>query len=159
MTSHMDKKAMKKAYKEKELKEFKESLPMKETDFLPLFDFLDHELGQTECAGDLSLLQKYCVKENLDYPSLKEWFKKYGGFCDCEILANVEDQFYYLEKPAIPKIQPGKLQTEQRIKLNELTTDFGFAIKKIPSPWILTAISRGNTTNYQFQIQCRLVKL
>lgn len=148
----MDKKAMKKAYKEKALKEFKESSTMKETAFLPLFDFLDNELEQTECAGDLSLLEKYCVKGNLDFVSLKEWFKKYGGFCDCEILANVEEQFYYLQKPAIPKIQSGKLQTEQRIKLNELTTDFGFSIKKVPSPWILTAISKSNTINYQFKI-------
>ncbi|NDV94296.1 DUF2695 domain-containing protein [Dysgonomonas sp. 521] len=148
----MDKKAMKKAFKEKEMREFRESLPMKETDFLPLFDFLDNELTQTECAGNLSLLEKYCAKEKLDFISLKEWFRKYGGYCDCEILGNVEEQFYYLEKPEISKIQPKKSQAEQRIKLNELTTDFGFSIKKVPSPWILTAISRDNVTNYQFQI-------
>jgi hypothetical protein len=148
----MDKKELKKAYKENELREFKESLPMKETDFLLLFDFLDNELDQTECAGNLLFLEKYCVKENLDFTSLKEWFKKYGGFCDCEILANVGEQFYYLKKSATPKAQPKKLQKEQRIKLNELTTDFGFSIKKVPAPWILTAISKGNTTNYQFQI-------
>lgn len=148
----MDKKAMKKAFKEKEQRAFRESLPMKDTDFPPLFDFLDNELDQTECANDLSLLKKYCVKENLDFDSLKEWFKKHGGYCDCEILANVEELFYYLEKPAIPIIQSKKTQTEQRTKLDTLTTDFGFSIGKVPSPWILTAISKDNTLFYQFKI-------
>lgn len=148
----MDKKAMKKAFKENELKKFRDSLPMKETAFLPLFDFLDIELDQTECAGDLSLLKKYCTMENIEFHPLKEWLKRYGGYCDCEILANVKEKFYYLEKKVIPKIQSKKLYTEQRIKLTELTTDFGFSIKKISPPWILTAILKDTTISYQFKI-------
>ena len=151
----MDKKAkktLKKEFKENELKAFRESLPMKETDFLPLFDFLDNELSENECKNDCSLLEKYCKKKKLDFATLTEWFKKHGGFCDCEILGNVEEQFYYLEKPTIPKIQPKKVQTVQRQKLDTLTTDFGFSIKKVPSPWILIATSQGDETTYQFQI-------
>ena len=79
-------------------KEFKESLPMKETDFPPLFDFLDNELSENDCQGDCSLLERYCKEKKLDFTTLTEWFKKYGGFCDCEILLNVEGQFHYLEK-------------------------------------------------------------
>jgi len=145
------KKALRNEFKEKELKAFRESLPMKETDFLPLFDFLDNELSENECSGDCSLLEKYCKKEKLDFATLSEWFKKHSGFCDCEILGNVEEQFYYLEKP-IPKVQPKKIQTVQRQKLDTLTTDFGFSIKKVPSPWILIAASQGDKTTYQFQI-------
>ncbi|MDR2920349.1 MAG: DUF2695 domain-containing protein [Tannerella sp.] len=145
-------KALKKEFKEKELKAFRESLPMKETDFLPLFDFLDSELSENGCRDDFSLLEKYCKKKKLDASALEKWFKEHGGFCDCEIFANVEEQFRYLEKPATPGIQPQKVQTVQRQKLDSLTTDFGFSIKKIPSPWILTAISQGNEITYQFQI-------
>ena len=94
-----EKKALTKEFKEKELKAFRESLPMKETDFPPLFDFLDNELSENDCQGDCSLLEKYCKEKNLDFITLTEWFKKYGGFCDCEILVNVEEQFHYLEKP------------------------------------------------------------
>jgi len=147
----MDKRAFKKAYKERELKTFKESLPMKEIDFLPLFDFLNSELPQNRCQHDFSLLESYCKKKGLDFSVLVEWLKKQGGFCDCEILANVEEQFEYLTKPT-PKIQPKSTQTAQRQKLDTLTTDCGFSINRVPAPWILIATSQGDRTTYQFQI-------
>ena len=147
----MDNKALKKVYKERELKAFKESLPMKEVDFFPLFDFLDSELQKNGCQHDFSLLESYCKEKGLDFSVLAEWLKEQGGFCDCEILANVEEQFEYLTKPT-PKIQPKATQTVQRQKLDTLTTDFGFSIKRVPVPWILVATSQGDKTTYQFQI-------
>ena len=143
----------KKAYKEKELKAFRETLPMKEVDFLPLFDFLDSELSKNDCQHDFSILESYCKRKELDFSVLAEWFKEQGGFCDCEIIANVEEQFEYLTKPT-PKIQPQPTPTPtiQRQKLDTLTTDFGFSIKRVPSPWILIATSQGDRTIYQFQI-------
>ena len=146
------KKAFRKEFEENEKKAFIDSLPMKETDFPPLFDFLDNELSANECQEDFSSLKKYCEKENLNFDALSEWFKKHGGYCDCEIIANVEELFYYLEKPAIPKVQPKKVQTIQRQKLDTLTTDFGFSINKVPSPWVLIAITQGDAITYQFQI-------
>ena len=147
----MDKKTLKKEYKERELKAFRENLPMKEVDFLPLFDFLDSKLSENDCQHDFSLLESYCKQKGLNFSVLVEWFKEQGGFCDCEIIANVEEQFEYLTKPT-PKIQSKPTQTVQRQKLDTLTTDFGFSIKKVPAPWILIATSQGNSTTYQFQI-------
>jgi len=147
----MDKKAFKKVSKERELKAFKESLPMKEIDFLPLFDFLNGELPKIGCQHDFSLLESYCKEKELDFSVLVEWLKEQGGFCDCEILANVEEQFEYLTKPT-RKIKHKLTQTVQRQKLDTLTNDCGFSIKKVPVPWILVEISQGDRTNYQFQI-------
>ena len=135
----------------KELKAFRESLPMKEMDFLPLFDFLDSELSQNNCQHDFSLLENYCKQKELDFFALAKWFKEQGGFCDCEIIANVEEQFEYLTKPTT-KIQPKHAKTVLQQKLDTLTTDFGFSIKQVPAPWILIATSQGDRTTYQFQI-------
>jgi hypothetical protein len=146
-----DKKALKKAFKEAELKAFRETLPMKEDDFLPLFDFLDSELSENECKNDFTLLESYCKQNKLDFHSLAQWFRGQGGYCDCEIIANVEEQFQYLTKPT-PTIQPKPKQAIQRQKLDTLTTEFGFSIKQVPAPWILIATSQNDKTIYQFQI-------
>ena len=75
----MDKKALKKEYKERELKVFRENLPMIEVDFLPLFDFLDSELSENDCQHDFSLLESYCKQKGLNFSVLVEWFKEQGG--------------------------------------------------------------------------------
>ena len=146
-----DKKALKKAFKEAELKAFRETLPMNEMDFLPLFDYLDNALSANECKNDFTLLESYCKQERYDFQILAKWFKGQGGYCDCEVLGNVEEKFAYLTKP-VPIIQPKQTQTIQRQKLDTLTTDFGFSIKKVPAPWILSAITQNDKTIYQFQI-------
>lgn len=149
----VDKKVMKKAFKEKEQREFEESLPMKGSDFLLLFDFLDKELDETDCDGGLSLLNKYCKQQNVNFDMLKNWFRQYGGFCDCEILGNVEEKFYYLTKHKVTIIQDNKKRkAEERTKLNSLSTDFGFSIHKVPSPWSLISILKNNVLHYQFQL-------
>jgi len=146
-----DKKALRKAFKEAELTEFRKSLPMNEDDFLPLFNFLDSALSENDCKNDFTLLESYCKQKELDFSALAQWFKGQGGYCDCEIYANVEEKFAYLTKP-IPKIQPTPTRTIQQQKLDTLTTDFGFSIKRVPAPWILIATSQKNKTIYQFQI-------
>jgi len=145
------KKALKNAFKEAELKAFRETLPMNEMDFLPLFDFLDNALSENECKNDFTLLESYCKQEKLDFPSLAQWFREQGGYCDCEIYGNVEEKFAYLTKP-ISTIQPKPTRTIQRQKLDTLSTEFGFSIKQVPEPWILIATSQNDKTIYQFQI-------
>jgi hypothetical protein len=146
-----DKKALRNAFKDAELKAFRETLPMKEDDFLPLFDFLDGALSENECKNDFTLLESYCKQKKLDFPALAQWFRGQGGYCDCEIYGNVEEKFAYLTKP-IPTIHPKPTQTIQQQKLDALTTDFGFSIKRVPAPWILIATSQDNRITYQFQI-------
>ncbi len=50
-----------------------------------------------------------------------------------------------------PSVQPGA--TRRKKKLNELITDSGFVIKKVPSPWLLYASTiNKEEIRYQFQI-------
>lgn len=149
----MDKKKRKeileKLNKEK-LIEFKPSLPINENTFSKLFDFLDDELKKHGCDHS-SLLTKTFLQKNgvSNIIEVTEWLAQNGGYCDCEILANVEDSFNYFNQPKINPI-PKKDIHEQ--KINSLKTDFDFCIEKVPSPWSLIEITAKNSKEYQFQI-------
>ena len=74
--------------------EFENGLPMSRDNFKKLFDYLDTELNDKSC-DDTNRLTKTFLKqisvENID--EILEWLADKGGYCDCEILANVEEQF------------------------------------------------------------------
>jgi hypothetical protein len=135
---------------EKELIEFRNGLPVEENIFPKLFDFLDAELGKKGCNHSTILTKTFLEKNELSNSTdVIEWLADNGGFCDCEILANVEDLFEYLNPP-IKKPFPSNQIKKQ--KLDSLKTDFGFCIEKIPSPWTLTETISGNGKVYNFQI-------
>lgn len=57
-----------------------------------LFDYLNERLSTEDCKNDLTMtiafLKKHGVK-NLD--NAIAWLQSKGGYCDCEVLANVEE--------------------------------------------------------------------
>ncbi|MBL0736366.1 DUF2695 domain-containing protein [Flavobacterium sp. GN10] len=148
----MDKKKRKeildKLYKEK-LIEFRQSLPFDENIFPKLFDYLDNELIIYGC-NHTSLITETFLQKNgiLNVIEVIEWLAKNGGYCDCEILANVEDLFDYLNPPKI-NTTPKKEVSKQ--KINSLETDFGFCIERVPSPWNLIETTATNSKEYFFQ--------
>jgi len=88
-----------KAIKEKELAEFRQKLPMPEDKFIRLFELLDAEIHAHGCDHDLKLTKQ--ILSNLDVKdvsSVLTWLKEQGGYCDCEVMMNVEQKFEYLEK-------------------------------------------------------------
>lgn len=134
----------------KNLADFRKGLPIDEKIFPRLFDFLDVELGKSGCGHNTLLTKKFLDSNGVkNTTAVIDWLANNGGFCDCEILANVEDQFQYLNslisKPA------SKTQIKKQ-KLNSLKTDFGFCIHQVPSPWILTETIVGEQSTYTFQI-------
>jgi hypothetical protein len=134
---------------EKELVEFKSGLPIDENTFPELFDYLDSQLSKKGCDHTTILTRTFLDKKGVSNTAqIMKWLADNGGFCDCEVLANVEDLFDYL-KPTLEK----SFQTNQikKQKLNSLKTNCGFFIEKIPSPWILTEIISENDKSYNFQ--------
>lgn len=78
----------------KAAKEFEDSLPMSRDNFKKLFDYLDTALNDKGCADTNALTKSFLEQigaSNLD--GILEWLADKGGYCDCEILANVEEQF------------------------------------------------------------------
>jgi len=72
--------------------EFEKALPMSRESFQLLFDFLDSELS--ECDDTLKLTQKFFEKNKIANVDLViQWMEEHGGYCDCEVLANIEEEF------------------------------------------------------------------
>jgi hypothetical protein len=76
----------------REKKDFEESLPISRQTFHNLFDFLDEKL--VKCDDDLTLTDAFLMDNHISNISeVKLWLQEHGGYCDCEVLANVEEQF------------------------------------------------------------------
>ena len=73
---------------------FENSLPMDRKYFKNLFDFLDKELEGKGCDHTSLLTQTFLTHHKIENADkILEWLSEKGGYCDCEILANVEEQF------------------------------------------------------------------
>lgn len=57
------------------------------------FNYLDQELSVHGCDHTLRFTKQFATDHKIDFTALKLWLSKYGGYCDCEALANVEDHF------------------------------------------------------------------
>jgi hypothetical protein len=63
--------------------------------FKNLFDYLDLALQKEECNDDHTLTIKFLSSIGLENSDVVGWLIDNNGFCDCETLANVEEQFEY----------------------------------------------------------------
>ena len=74
--------------------EFEESLPVSREIFKKLFDFLDEKLEEHDCDDSLNLTNKFLETNHIEnIEEVENWLKENGGFCDCEVLYNVEEKF------------------------------------------------------------------
>lgn len=88
-----EQKKLKQEYKAQQEKLFLESLPMEEELFLELFNYLDGK-GETEgCENDFRLTKAFLKDKNVDIEKVIQFLEDNGGFCDCEVLYNVEELF------------------------------------------------------------------
>jgi hypothetical protein len=75
-------------------KQFEDNLPMSLDKFKKLFDYLDKELSGKECDHTNNLTKEYLNKigqNNVE--AILEWLSNNNGYCDCEILENIEELF------------------------------------------------------------------
>ena len=87
-------KQIKKELREKAKLEFENSLPTSKAKFTQLFDYLDEKLGEYDCDDSLRLTTAFLQEnkvENID--QINNWLRENGGYCDCEVINNVEEMF------------------------------------------------------------------
>jgi hypothetical protein len=78
------------SFKQKE--SFEKILPLPLSTFRELFDFLNKKL--IECDYTLKLTESFLAANGIDnIAKVIDWLEDHGGHCDCEVLANVEEQF------------------------------------------------------------------
>lgn len=87
-------KQINKELREKDAILFENSLPVSREEFQNLFDFLDTEIGENGCDDTLKITKEFLVTNHINnIPEIESWLRENGGFCDCEVLYNVEELF------------------------------------------------------------------
>jgi hypothetical protein len=92
MVEQERKRELKKALKEKERAEKLASLPLSANDLYDLFTWLDRE-DAPACDNTLRETIEFLQERKLDVDKVGAWLREHSGFCDCEVVYNVEDKF------------------------------------------------------------------
>jgi hypothetical protein len=77
---------------ERKRQEAESRMPLSKEDLAALFDHLDQALAEG-CDHSLRLTRAFLASRSLTESAIVPWLGEYGGFCDCEVLANVEDSW------------------------------------------------------------------
>lgn len=77
-----------------ERERFIENLPAGREKLENLFDYLDVRLSKNDCEHDLKFTMQFLMENRLDMPKFMSWLNENGAYCDCEILNNVEPQWF-----------------------------------------------------------------
>ena len=92
MAKDSNKDELKKAWREQERQKLIASIPLPLQDLRDLFEYLDSE-GAEECNHTLRVTTAFLQQRELDVERIIAWLGELGGYCDCEVLANVGGEF------------------------------------------------------------------
>jgi hypothetical protein len=80
---------LKKAWKAEQQRSAEANLPIAKARLLDLFQSIEVRLEADPCDHSLRHTQTWAVENGIDFESLRSWAEEFGGFCDCEVVANV----------------------------------------------------------------------
>jgi hypothetical protein len=85
--------AMLRDLKQRQLAEREARMPLPRSDLSALFAFLDARFELEDCDHTLRLTRQFLREHSLPEEPVLAWLREYGGFCDCEVLGNVESEW------------------------------------------------------------------
>jgi len=94
-----------------------------------LLDHLDANLKS--CDHTTKLTEIFLHVEMLDKDTVLPWLTDQGGYCDCEVLYNLEDLADSFRESPLPPKRKAKSKRAPR----DLTTITGWNFKALPQPW------------------------
>jgi len=77
-----------------ERERFVEALPAKQEEIENLFDYLDRRLKDESCVHNLRFTMQFLMEKRLNMPKVMSWLNENGGYCDCEVLQNIEPGWF-----------------------------------------------------------------
>jgi hypothetical protein len=87
------KKQMLHLWREQERKTARSRLPLSPSELRALFDMLNLELPCQGCDHSRRITLSWLEGRGHDVERVFAWLDETGGFCDCEVLANSEQDF------------------------------------------------------------------
>jgi len=76
--------------RDEERQKTREAFPASAVALKKLFNFLDETLQTQDCDDTLRFTREFIARNGLDEKEMVTWLKENGGYCDCEVLDNVE---------------------------------------------------------------------
>ena len=86
------KRKLKDLWKKSEGEKLETSIPIPKPDLKALFDFLDRE-NPPACDHTLRETIQFLKGRGIDPQKVIPWLQEHGGYCDCEVIYNVEEKF------------------------------------------------------------------
>jgi hypothetical protein len=88
------KRELKHRWREGQRAEARAALPLPFGQLKAMFGMLDTELPRQGCDHTRRLTRRWLEEQGHDAEPVFAWLDQVGGFCDCEVLANVEQYVY-----------------------------------------------------------------
>lgn len=104
-------------------------MPLSPGQLNSLLDYLDANLKG--CDHTTKLTDIFLHVEKLQKGPVLEWLRDHGGYCDCEVLMNLEDLADSLQDRPPPQRPPKKKKNEPR----DLASVTGWNLSSLPKPW------------------------
>ena len=124
------------------------TMPLSIDDLNSLLDHLDVALES--CDHSSIMTKSFLRSRKIDEEKAIPWLEERGGYCDCEVLANLEDLAESLkDRPQRNEVRPKKKIGEPR----GLKLVAGFDLSSLPKPWHIT-----NLFNHEEPIEIQLGK-
>lgn len=125
------KKAALKHWKHAERADQIAGMPLSPEKLHKLLEFLDANLKA--CDHTTKLTTIFLHSEQLEKNNVLSWLGERGGYCDCEVLANLADiDDSSQARPPVPQIVARQKQNRTSRSLDTAT---GWDLAKLPSPW------------------------
>ena len=86
-------KALLRSLREAERKTKAAKLPLVPAQMRALFDFVDKALQESACDYSLRHTLTFIESQQLAKDPVLEWLREAGGYCDCEVILNAEEEF------------------------------------------------------------------
>lgn len=83
--------ALKKEFKDKERELIFSSLPVSPDALTGLFDHVEVRVQENDCDETLRFSIEFAEQSYWEVNKITEWLRANGGYCDCEVLMNVEE--------------------------------------------------------------------
>jgi hypothetical protein len=106
-------------------------MPLSPEQLHRLLDYLDANLKT--CDHTTKLTAIFLHVEQLETDKVLSWLGEHGGYCDCEVLANLADLDDLLQAPPpVPRILAAQKQNRTPRGLDTVT---GWNLANLPAPW------------------------
>jgi len=84
---------LKKAWKQEQREAARAAFPLPDRELAALFDAVEDLLAGTSCDHSLRHTRAWLVEHGHFGDLVVSWLEENGGYCDCEVVANVRDHW------------------------------------------------------------------